>query len=257
MRLRELYDIIDAQAPFALSREYCETYEFYDNSGVILDCGEEIDCVLFALDLSARAAEKAKRAGAQCVVTHHPAIYRPVSSLHADDPLVACARAGISVISAHLNLDAAQGGIDEELMLGLGGKSAEVMHKLSQGGYGRVYAVEEEPLCAFAERIRARFCTDRLVVYGDRPVKTVASFCGAGMDESTVAFALSKGADTVVTSDGKHHLIASLVAQGLNVVLMTHYAAEYYGFVRFAENIKNKLKGAGVRTEVFTDERLL
>lgn len=257
MQLQKIYEILDSIAPFALSREYCDTYGFHDNSGVMLDCGAEIGRVLFSLDLSARAVEEAKRIKAGCIVTHHPAIFYPVSSLRAGEPLTECAKAGISVVSAHLNLDSAAGGIDEELMIGLGGHTGRRMHALSDGGYGRVYEVEEEPLAAFAERVRARFCTDRLVIYGSRPVKKIASFCGAGMDESSVAFALEEGADTFVSSDGKHHLIAALVERGINVVLLTHYAAENYGFLRFAETFAGKVKESGVAVHPFTDERLL
>ena len=255
MRLKNLYDAVDALAPFALSREYCETYNFHDNSGVILDCGGEITGVLCSLDLSVRAVEAAQQAGANAVVTHHPAIFNPISCLREGEPLTLCAKSGISVISAHLNLDSAQDGIDEELMLGLGGSAGKLMHPLSDGGYGRAYPVHEEVLSAFVARVKARFSTERVIVYGDRPVRKVASFCGAGMDESSVAFALAEGADTFVSSDGKHHIIAQLVGQGMNVVLLTHYAAENYGFIRFADNLKQKIKGTPVT--VFTDERLL
>lgn len=255
MRLKNIYDAADALAPFALSAEYCDTYGAHDNSGILLDCGEEVTGVLCSLDLSLEAAEQAKRAGANVIFTHHPAIFYPIRALGANDPLTVCARAGISVISAHLNLDCAPGGIDEELMLGLGGSGGKLMHPLSDGGYGRVYPVHAEQLPAFAERIRARFSTERMLVYGERPVKKVASFCGAGLDESAVAFACGRGADTVVSSDAKHHIIAALVERGVNVVLMTHYASEQYGFVRFAERLKEKIKGTPVR--VFTDERFL
>ena len=90
---------------------------------------------------------------------------------------------------------------------------------------------------------------------GERPVRRVASFCGAGLDDATVAFAIGRGADTVVSADGKHHLIAALAEAGVNVVLMTHYASENYGFVRFADNLRQKIKGTPVH--VFTDERLM
>ena len=255
MRSKEIYDAVDELAPFALSREYCDTYGAYDNSGLILDCGGEVTGVLCSLDLCTRAVHEAEKAGCSLIFTHHPAIYRPIGCLRADDPLTACAKAGISVLSAHLNLDCAPAGIDEELMLGLGGGSAVLMHPLSGGGYGRAYDVREEPLAAFAERVRARFCTERAAVYGSRPVRRVASFCGAGMDEESVAFALKEGADTFVSSDGKHHLIAQLAEHDVNLVLLPHYAAEQYGFVRFVQNLKKKLKGLPVR--VFTDERLL
>ena len=255
MRLKNVYDAIDALAPFRLSKEYCKAYDAFDNSGVIIDCGEEISGVLCSLDLSMRAVEGAKRVGANCIVTHHPAIYQPVSALTEKDAVLACARGNISVISAHLNLDVAPGGIDEELMLGLGGVGAKNMHLLSGGCYGKVFFVKEEELSSFASRIRAGFSTERVVVYGSRRVSKVASFCGAGMDGESVAFALQEGADTFVSSDAKHHLIAELIERDVNVLLITHYAAENYGFVRFAENLKKKLKGANVT--VFTDERLL
>ena len=255
MRLKNIYDAADELAPFALSREYCDTYGMHDNSGIILDCGGEATGVLCSLDLSPRAVEEAKRTGCNVIFTHHPAIFYPVSALRCGEPVTECAKAGISVISAHLNLDCARGGIDEELMLGLGGSGGKLMHTLSDGGYGRVYAVREEPLPAFTERVKARFSTERVVGYGDRPVSRVASFCGAGMEESSVSFAVAEGADTFVSSDGKHHLVAELVGRGVNVVLLTHYAAENYGFCRFAQNLKNKLNGTPVR--VFTDERLL
>lgn len=262
MRLKTIYEIADGLAPFALSREYCEKYDSYDNSGVQLDCGGEVSGVLFSLDLSERAIGRAKELGANCIFTHHPAIFRPLRALEQDGAgkrILACARAGISVLSAHLNLDAAEGGIDDCLMRGLGGTRAEaVMHLLDGGGYGKIYSV---PTCAaaeFAKKAEAEFGAKRLTLYaGNRPVRKVASFCGAGTDDETVAFALRKGADTFVSSDAKHHLIAELAEAGLNVVLLTHYAAENYGFYRFYLKINEKMKESGVRTEFFSDERFL
>lgn len=37
MRLNQIFEAIDEIAPFSLSREYCEKYGAYDNSGIILD----------------------------------------------------------------------------------------------------------------------------------------------------------------------------------------------------------------------------
>ncbi|MDE7158533.1 MAG: Nif3-like dinuclear metal center hexameric protein, partial [Clostridiales bacterium] len=149
-----------------------------------------------SLDCSQRAAETAKKIGANCIFTHHPAIFQAIRSLQEGDAVLECAKSGISILSAHLNLDCAEGGIDDSLMHGLGGKNAEsVMHPLTTGGYGKVFTVENTPLSTFAERIKKEFKTQRIVVYGDRPVKRVASFCGAGMDGESVNFAVSQGAD--------------------------------------------------------------
>ncbi len=258
MRLTEIFKIADEIAPFALSKEWCELNQGYDNSGILLDCGEEITKIFFSLDLSMLAIERAKLFGAQLIMTHHPAIYTPLKSLKAGGEgkeILSCARAGISVISSHINLDCAKGGIDESLMNGLGGERALCLSEpLSGGGYGRVFEVEETPLQNYVEAVKRKFHTDRVTVYGDRPVRKVACFCGGGMEERSVAFAAQNGADTFVSSDGKHHLVTAAVESGMNVLLLTHYAAEVYGFHRYYEKIKEK---SGVPCEFFADGRYL
>lgn len=256
MRLSEIYNLIDSFAPFSLSKECCERYGCHDNSGVLIDCGEEITGVLFSLDCSFAAIDRAKETGANLIVTHHPVIFSPLYSLgkESGERALACAKAGISVISAHLNLDYAKEGIDETLMKGLGGKKAlAIKEPLSKGGYGRVYDVEPRPFADFIERAKEEFSAERVTVYGEKPVKRVASFCGAGLDEESIRFAVDCGADTVVSSDGKHHVIASAVEAGLNVLLFTHYTSENYGFFRFYQKIKEKVK---LPCAYFADDRL-
>ena len=234
MELKRIYEIANELAPFALSKEYIARGA-YDNSGVMLDCGQEISGALFSLDLSLAAVEEAKKRGCNLIVTHHPAIWEGIKQLdEAHAPaLFACVKERISVLSAHLNLDAAEGGIDECLMRGLGGESPlAVMEELSSGGYGRVYEVPPRPLKEFAEE---------------------ASFCGGGFTYGALEFALEKGADTLVSSDGKHHLVAEAVERGLNVLLLTHYAAESYGFGQFSSRMKQRLS---VPCHFFSDARL-
>ena len=251
MRSKEMYELVDAIAPFSLSRAYCEAFGAYDNSGLLVDCGRDVKKALFSLDLSAAAVKRAKELGAELIVA-------PLKSLTPEGAganILAAAREGISVLSAHLNLDMAAGGIDESLMHGLGGEQALALYERLEGGaYGRVFEVEKTPLAAYAARVKETFCTERLVAYGDRPVKRVAGFCGAGMDEKSVSFALQAGADTFVSSDPKHHLVAMATEGGMNVLLLTHYAAENYGFKRFFERVKEK---TDIECAFFEDARLL
>lgn len=260
MQVKELYNAIDGVAPFAISRAFCENFGMYDNSGVQLDCGGEITGVLFSLDLSFRAIEEAKKKGYNCIVTHHPAIFAKLGSLTptgAGAAILGCAREGISVISAHLNLDGAAGGIDEQLMRALGGNQPiAVMEAAAGGGYGRVYDVgQNAPFQEFLADIKRELRAERVITYGDGAVARIASFCGAGFDEKALAFALAHGADTIISSDGKHHLILAAVEKGMKVVLLTHYACEQYGFARFAKQIGKLIKGTPCT--VFTDKRFL
>lgn len=81
MKLQKIYEAADLLAPFALSKEFCEKDSAYDNSGIIYDAGREVTKILFSLDCSRAAAERAQKLGAELLFTHHPAIYHPVHAL--------------------------------------------------------------------------------------------------------------------------------------------------------------------------------
>ncbi len=269
MKLSEIYQIANEIAPKRLSDEYCKTYGAYDNSGVLVDTGDEITGVLFTLDLSGAAIAKAKECGANLIVTHHPAIYGKISHVCDGEPLgtklVDCIKNGISVLSMHLNLDSAGGGIDESLMQGVclaaggGGENVSVMHPLTGGGYGRVYDVTELPLGDLANNVKKVFSTERVLVYGDygKKIKRAASFCGAGVDENAISYALDEyegNADVIISSDFKHHLIALALEEGLAVIVLTHYASENYGFQKYYEKMRRRL---AVSCVYHTDSELL
>lgn len=255
MKLNKILTVLEEVAPVALSDEFCAKYHNYDNSGIIVDCKREITGAVFSLDLSKGAIDEAKKRGYNLIVTHHPAIFGGISRLSRDDLVADCLINGISVISMHLNFDAAPEGIDYHLMRGLGGAQAEIFNPLQGGGYGRVYAVEKISFSALKDRVEKTFSTRRALFYGaERQVGKIASFCGAGCSSSAIAFAVSCGADVFVSSDMKHHEIASLLTQGVNVIHLTHYSAENYGFNKIYSQISNK---TGVPAVYFTDKELL
>lgn len=228
-------------APVALSDEFCKKYGGYDNSGLIVDCGNDICGALFCLDLTPSALEEAVRQGCNLIITHHPAIFAGVKNISlaagsATACVAECVRRGISVISMHLNFDAAPQGIDCHLMLGLGGKETlSVMCPLSAGGYGRLFKVLPQSFEEFCRHVQNEFQSPRCRFYAAREhvrVETVVSCCGAGCDEASINFAISGGADTFVSADIKHHHIIALLAAGINVVELTHYSSEIYGLGR-------------------------
>lgn len=271
MKLHDFYALLNTVAPKALSDEYCIKYGAYDNSGVLVDTGEEVERVLFSLDLSLHAIQKAKACKANLIVTHHPAIYTKIDGVRASDfqplgeKLVECIKSGISVISMHLNLDGAVDGIDESLQEGILRSSGAdtpttvqttLMHPLSCGGYGRVYPTKTTTLETLAENIKTTFQTQRVVTYGapDKQIKKVASFCGSGADEEAVAFAVKNGADVIVSSDFKHHVLTLANEKGIAVIALTHYASENYGFEKYYKKIRQSINLA---CEYHTDNELL
>lgn len=244
MKLTEILHKLEREvAPVALSDAFCKKYGMYDNSGIIIDCGKDISGALFSLDLSSKAVAAAIEKGFNLIVTHHPAIYGGLSRINFNDPIAKCLKNGISVISMHLNFDAAPEGIDYFLMRGLGGEQAEISAPVDGGGYGRVYAVKEACFGEYFNMVRATF-SERALAYGDKlkKIKKVASFCGAGFDDHNMAFTVSRGADVFVSSDLKHHEISGLLEKGINVIHLTHYSAENYGFNMIYNKIKERLQ---------------
>lgn len=259
MKLSEVYKIADTIAPKYLSDEYCRATGAYDNSGLLVEAGEEITGIVCSLDLTNAAIDKAIANGANLIITHHPVIYGKIDHICVNDPLilgeklVRCIREGISVISMHLNLDVAKDGIDESLMEGIllsAGETAEagmrsivIQHPIEESGYGRVYDVKKIALGTLAEGMKKVFSTDRITVYGDlkKEVTRVASFCGAGADEGAIVFAKKMGAQVMVSSDFKHHLIQLLTESDISVVVLTHYASEQYGFEKYYKKIRQQV----------------
>ena len=106
------------------------------------------------------------------------------------------------------------------------------------------------------ENLNEELQTNRTLAYGDgqKTIKRVASFCGAGGDYESVAFAKAQGADVIVSSDFKHHVITYALELGLCVIGLTHYAAENYGYKKYYEKICQR---ADVACVYHVDESLL
>lgn len=255
MKLTDLLKKLEEVAPVSLSDEFCKKYGTYDNSGIIIDCGKEVNGALFSLDLSSKTIDEALKRGFNVIVTHHPAIYGGVSRINYSDPIARCIQNGISVISMHLNFDVAPKGIDYHLMRGLGGEQPEILSEIAGGGYGRVYSVNRASFKEYAEEVKKTFGS-RALFYGNgqRQVGKVASFCGAGCDDKAISFALSHSADVFVSSDMKHHEIAGLLEKGINVIHLTHYSAENYGFNKIYLQLSDNLN---VPSAYFADADLI
>ncbi len=259
--LTKLMRTLENLAPLSLSQAMIDNGS-HDNSGLLIKCHDNTDSVLFSLDLSLEAVKRAVRNKCDTIITHHPAIYMPVKSLSIDDtatlPIINAVKKGINVISMHLNLDIADGGIDASLCEGLGGEKYRILENVTElNGYGREFSVTPTTLGEFSQRVKKVFNTQKVTVYGSKnaTVKKVASFCGGGASDAEKCVAnCVTDADLIVTSDMAHHVIKVLVESGKNIIILPHYVAEEYGFKKFYQRVTEVI-GNKAQTYYFDDKR--
>lgn len=258
--LKDFFAVLDGIAPIKYSYALIEKGD-YDNSGIIVAQSSEVKRVLFSLDLSVGAVKQAKKIKCDTIVTHHPAIYHPVKTLDGENAaLLSAVNGGLNVISMHLNLDVAKGGVDESLAAGLGGENAEILDRLEDGaGYGRKFYLGKS-VAEIKKTIKNVLRTDRTLFYGDKgkSVGYAASFCGggAGYAEDMLIKGKLDGVDAVITSDVPHHIIKRFYEAGKALFIVTHYAAENYGFGEFYERVKNEVSEK-IEISYYEDKKLM
>ena len=67
--VKNILEILEKKAPLKLSALQIENGA-YDNSGIIADLGNKVENILFSLDLTEKAIEKAISLNVNLIVTH-------------------------------------------------------------------------------------------------------------------------------------------------------------------------------------------
>ncbi len=220
--------------------------EPWDNPGLqIGDSGQKIKKIFSSLDPTLEALMDAKKADAQLLFTHHPLIFKPVSHIEINtypgNILALAAQKNMSIVTAHTNLDVAEGGINDILANVMALESIEILkpHKEVPGvGLGRVGDLPTPmDLLSLAETVKERLGARQLRLAGQRAhlVRRVAVVGGSG--GSLVSSAASAGADVLITGDIGHH--AALEAKTLGIALIDggHFHTEKTAFTIFCHRL--------------------
>ena len=239
---KQLAYAVDHIAPFSTALEW-------DNCGLLVDSGESVHRILFALDATKEVIEEASARDCEAIVTHHPIIFSGLRRLASDDPVMLAAHRGISVISAHTCFDAADGGVNDVLCTLLGLTSV-----VSFGGIGRsgtLPEMSEEDFITLCKRVLHR--RELPVVSSGKPIRRVAVVGGSGGD--SVELAASLGCDAFVTGELKHHEALQAQALGITAVAAGHFATENPAVPVLCDLVSHALNGAAdcIVSEISTD----
>jgi dinuclear metal center YbgI/SA1388 family protein len=109
--------------------------ESYDNCGLQVGNAEEkVSAVLCTLDITPAVIDEAIGLGANLIVSHHPLIFEPLTSLTGKDShemaVIKAIQHNISLYAAHTNLDNSRWGINHIIAVKLGLTNYEILSPL-------------------------------------------------------------------------------------------------------------------------------
>ena len=260
MTIREIINTLEAFAPLDLQEDF-------DNAGVqvaVNSCPDALDAqltgVLVCLDITEQVIDEAIAKNCNMVVSHHPLIFQPLKRVCGRTYQQRCVAkailAGITLYSAHTNLDNAKGGVNHIIasMLGLNNLRWLEPHSVvltsstgdspakAEGGSG---VIGELPVPMTAMQLllslKTLFKVDALFnnCRGNSAFAEQKSVCGTIAVEKEIrkvalcggagAFLMGKaremGADAFITGEIHYH---DYFGQDMLLVEMGHYQSEQY-----------------------------
>ncbi len=247
MTVNELYRHLEDELPRSLS---CA----WDNDGLLLlsDARREVRRVLCVLDVNAESVTRAVEGSYDLIVSHHP-LFFSLTSLTPNDRtgegILRLLKAGVSVISFHTRLDAAEGGVNDLLAETFGLSSVESFGPVEEA-MGRIgslpAAVTAEEL---AQKVKVVLSAEGVrFADGGRPICRLALLGGEGKEY--LPYAIAAGADAYLTGGIGYHKMDEGRSAGVTVIEAGHFETEAPVTAVLKEKILTHLPDAEV--DVFT-----
>lgn len=230
MKVYEIYRFLDQLAPF-------DTAEEFDNCGLLVgDPDQEVTKIGLALDITHAVIRQAVKEGIDLIITHHPVIFHPLKQVQVNSTVYQLIRNGISVISAHTNLDKAETGVNAVLAKYY--CLQNIASPLCLDDLGRLGNLPAPmPVPEYAALIKKNLGASGVRYYDSgKPVQKAAYISGSG--GSMMQQVLSCDIDTFITGDLKHDAFIDAQNLGLNLIEVGHFDSENVVFFSLAEQIE-------------------
>lgn len=225
MRCEEIIKILERQSP---SEFACE----WDNVGLLVGRRDkDVKKIMIVVDVTEQICQAAVRENVDMIISHHPLIFGKINRINDESvlgrKLLMLMEAGIVVYAMHTNFDI-KGGMAKEAAKLMGLKNTEVLDEQLYGeGIGQI-GIMDRPLAldALADKVKATFELDSVVVYGDlnTVIEKVAISPGSGKSE--IKIAAKKGAQCLITGDIGHHEGIDAIELGVAIIDASHYGIE-------------------------------
>ncbi len=233
MTVRELYERLNLLYPTSLS---CE----WDRDGLMVcpDPDRTVSRVLVTLDVTDAAVERALEEGADVILSHHPLLFHPISTLSYEDSVAAkalrCAINGISVMCFHTRADAAFGGVSELLANAVGLSNLEVLGEEQIMRAGNLLSPMNAKELAF--HVKEVLGTPSVMVSDTgKSIRWLAVCGGEGRD--MVALAKASGCDALLAGRIGYHTMLDGKEMGITLLEAGHFFTERPVLEAFAKAV--------------------
>lgn len=227
--VKDIYNFIDSFAPFGTQAEW-------DNSGLLVgDENKAVNKIVFALDVTADVIEQAKKCGADLIVTHHPVIFKPVSSVLNDSLIYKLIENNISIICAHTNYDKAIDGVNDILCQTVNADSFDKIDDtfLNVAVFDNTYTTDE-----FANHLKIRLNGSVRYNNLNKNINKIAVCSGSGSDYLELAKELN--CDALLTGDASHHSFLDANEMGIVLFAAGHFETEMIAVKPLLEKIEKE-----------------
>ncbi|HDH98232.1 MAG TPA: Nif3-like dinuclear metal center hexameric protein [Deltaproteobacteria bacterium] len=256
----EIWNVLSKWAPPGLA-------ESWDNIGLqVGDPNAPVQRLMVALDATENVLEAASEQKVRMVLTHHPLLFRPVSSLDISKQLprllAGFLRKNIALAAAHTNLDSTVGGVSDLLANALGLSDVKPLHTSEPNppsvGLGRIgnlpYGCK---LSEIMHKVSSMLGNPGLLVVGHpgQMITRVALCGGSGSDLWPMA--IDEDADLFLSAEIKHHIAREAEQMGKAIIDAGHFYTEWPVVPAMAEYMKQQASEEGWDLEVyiFDDEK--
>jgi len=217
-KVRDIYQSIDLVAPF-------HTCESFDNVGLLIgDINADVENCLITMDITHAAIDEAVEKGCSLILTHHPVIFHPLKKITADSIHGRLLRHGLTVISAHTNMDKApEIGVNISLAKRIG---VENFASLPDDECAAIASLSQ-PMTgeALANHLASVLSLQGLRFYdAGKPIKKLMICCGGG--GSCIHEAIACGVDALVGGDFKHDHVVDAANAGVSCFDCGHFETE-------------------------------
>ncbi|MBO9573735.1 MAG: Nif3-like dinuclear metal center hexameric protein [Chitinophagaceae bacterium] len=251
MLIKEITDYLESVAPLSLQEDY-------DNAGLITgDASWECTGILCTLDITEEVIQESVDKKCNCIVAHHPIIFRGLKKINGynlvERSVIAAIKNDIAIYASHTNLDNIIKGVNGRIADRIGIENRLILNgemDIGAGIIGDITPVSEKQ---FLEHLQYQFCLKLVkhTAFTNKPIERVAVCGGAG--SFLISKALAAGADAYVTSDIKYHEFFG--AEGRTLLCdIGHYESEQFTVGLFRDILLQKFPTFAVlKSEVATN----